>query len=353
MQVPPFNSYLGVEIERKEDGVGVVTLELAPHHLNRRGVAHGGVISSLLDSALGAAVISSIPEAWWCATTSLATQFLDGVGEGRLTATGRLLRRGGKVAFADGEVRDSRNRLIATATGTWHLWDHRPGHRRPLPGPFVRLAGGRRLAVGKILAVGRNYADHKAEMGTPAEAPPVVFFKPSSALLGDGGVLRPPAEAGALHHEVELVVVIGTAGRAIPRGRALDHVLGYAVGLDMTLRELQAQAKQRGEPWSLSKGFDGSAPVSRVVARDDVGDESGLEISLDVNGKRKQHGNTDQMLHSVADLIVQLSRWNTLERGDLIFTGTPAGVGPVVAGDRLEARLERVASLAITIESDA
>ena len=129
MQVPPFIEYLGIEVERPEQGTGVVTLDLAPHHLNRRGVAHGGVITAMLDSALGAAVISSIPEEWWCATTSLATQFVEGAGEGRLTARGTVTRRGAKVAFASGEVRDARGRLVATAQGTWHLWSHRPTRR--------------------------------------------------------------------------------------------------------------------------------------------------------------------------------------------------------------------------------
>jgi 2-keto-4-pentenoate hydratase/2-oxohepta-3-ene-1,7-dioic acid hydratase in catechol pathway len=176
-----------------------------------------------------------------------------------------------------------------------------------------------------------------------------VFFKPPSAIVHDGATVRLPAEGGTAHHEVELVVVIGRAGTAIPRERALDHVAGYAVGLDLTLRDLQSQAKQRGEPWSLSKGFDGAAPVSLVVPRERVGDGSGLEISLDINGERRQSGNTSQMLWPVDALIELVSRWITLERGDLLFTGTPAGVGPLRPGDRLVATIGRVASLHVDI----
>ena len=133
MQAPPFNTYLGIRVERKQAGTASASLDLAAQHLNRRGVAHGGVVSALLDSALGAAVISAMPQEWWCATTSLSCQFIEGAGTGCLTATGSVLRRGRKIAFAAGEVRDDRNRLIATAQGTWHLWPHRPGVREASP----------------------------------------------------------------------------------------------------------------------------------------------------------------------------------------------------------------------------
>jgi uncharacterized protein (TIGR00369 family) len=351
MQIPPFIKYLGIEVKRREEGTGVVTLDLAPHHLNRRGVAHGGVITAMLDSALGAAVISSIPQEWWCATTSLSTQFVEGAGGGRLTARGTVTRRGAKVAFASGEVRDARGRLMATAQGTWHLWSHRPSRReRVAPSATVVMRGtGEAIHVGKIVAVGRNYAKHVAEMGAPQDAPPVFFLKPPSALTGAGPLVL-PTTAGAVHHEVELVVVIGREGKSISAKDAPHHVLGYAVGLDLTLRDLQTAAKQAGEPWSLSKGFDGSAPLSPVAPREEVGDGSGLAITLDVNGERRQEGDTSQMLCGVAEVIEQASRWMTLERGDLLFTGTPAGVGPLVAGDRVTARIATVGELEIEIE---
>jgi uncharacterized protein (TIGR00369 family) len=352
MQVPPFNSYLGIEVRQGESGASVATLDLAPHHLNMRGVAHGGVVTALLDSALGAAVISSIPPEWWCATIALATQFIGGAGKGRLTATGRLLRRGHKVAFAAGEVRDAQDRLIATAHGSWHLWPHRPGRpEETAPRGSVIVRGtGEPIRVGKIVAVGRNYAEHVAEMGGKKGSPPVFFLKPPSALAGGGGSLAVPTSAGQVHHEVELVVVVDREGRAIEPARGLDHVFGYAVGLDLTLRDMQREAKKRGEPWALAKGFDGSAPVSLVAPRDDVGDPSGLAISLDVNGERRQNGNTSQMLNGVAELIAHVSRWMTLERGDLLFTGTPAGVGALLPGDKVEARIERVGRLELLIE---
>src|SRR5262245_51786180 len=147
--IPPFNTYVGVHVSRMEGGSAEATLELGPHHLNNRGVVHGGVLTALLDTVLGAAVISSIPKEWWCATTSLSTQFLEGVGEGKLLATGRVLRRGRHVAFADGEVHDLTGRLIATAQGSWHLWSFRPAGR-PSTEPYVELRGsGERVRVGK------------------------------------------------------------------------------------------------------------------------------------------------------------------------------------------------------------
>jgi 2-keto-4-pentenoate hydratase/2-oxohepta-3-ene-1,7-dioic acid hydratase in catechol pathway len=133
----------------------------------------------------------------------------------------------------------------------------------------------------------------------------------------------------------------------------MDHVLGYAVGLDLTLRDLQAEAKKTGAPWDVAKGFDGAAPVSNVVLRDAAGDAGALALTLDVNGTRRQEGSTSRMLHPVPALIALASRVITLERGDLLFTGTPSGVGPVVAGDRLEARLGDLVRLEVTIERES
>jgi len=349
MRIPPFNAYLGTDVVRREEGVVEVALELGPHHLNNRGVAHGGVVASLLDSALGAAVISAIPTEWWCATTSLTLQFLDGVGEGRLVAVGRVVRRGRSVAFATGQVHDARGRLIATASGSWHLWPHRPG--RPMTeerdARVVLRGTGERLRVGKILAVGRNYGEHVAEMGG-ADTTPVLFLKPPTAIVHDRATVVLPRDAGEVHHEVELVAVIGKPGRAIPTERALEHVLGYAVGIDLTLRDLQREAKRRGEPWDVAKGFDGSAPVSLVAPAAEVGDGSGLAIALRVNGQGRQSANTSEMLRPVPELVSIASRYITLETGDLLFTGTPAGVGPVGPGDTVEAEIERVGALRLT-----
>jgi 5-carboxymethyl-2-hydroxymuconate isomerase len=154
---------------------------------------------------------------------------------------------------------------------------------------------------------------------------------------------------GQVHHEVELVVVIGKTTRAIAAEAALDHVYGYAVGLDLTLRDLQSEAKKKGEPWDLSKGFDGAAPISHVVPKERVPDVSALELTLDVNGVRRQSGSTSQMLHGVPALIEYASRWITLTRGDLLFTGTPAGVGPLSSGNSVVATLSDLASVRVSI----
>jgi 2-keto-4-pentenoate hydratase/2-oxohepta-3-ene-1,7-dioic acid hydratase in catechol pathway len=169
----------------------------------------------------------------------------------------------------------------------------------------------------------------------------------------DGGVVTLPTGLGQVHHEVELVVVIGRSGRAIREDAALDHVLGYAVGIDLTLRDLQSEAKSKGEPWAVAKGFDGSAPVSMVVAKERAGDPASLLLTLDVNGERRQAGSTARMLHGVAGLVAYASRWITLDRGDLLFTGTPSGVGPVVTGDRVKASLADLASVSVTIAGGA
>jgi 2-keto-4-pentenoate hydratase/2-oxohepta-3-ene-1,7-dioic acid hydratase in catechol pathway len=179
-----------------------------------------------------------------------------------------------------------------------------------------------------------------------------MFLKPATAIVPHGGAVRIPSGLGAVHHEVELVVAIGKGGRAIPEEHALEHVLGYAVGLDMTLRDLQGKAKEKGEPWTIAKGFDTSAPVSEVVPQAELGDGSGLEIALDVNGVRRQGATTSAMLHGVPALIAHVSRQLTLARGDLIFTGTPSGVGPVVPGDVLEARIEKVGVLRVRVEAE-
>jgi len=353
MQLPPFNEYLGTKVEFRESGEARVVLDLAPHHLNMRGVAHGGVISALLDTALGGAVIAAIPKEWWCATIHLSINYLDGPRGGRLIGEGRVTRRGARVAFAAGEVRDESGRLLATAEGSWHLWTRKPGAGPEVRKPYVQVEGtGETVEVGKILAIGRNYADHVAEMNAPKAGPPVLFFKPATAVIHHGDASMLPAGAGEVHHEVELVAVIGKRGKRIREEDALDHVMGFAVGLDMTLRDIQARAKEKGTPWSLAKGFDSSAPISRVMPQSEVGDGSGLAIRLTINGEERQASNTDHMMRSVAELIAFASRTVTLERGDLLFTGTPAGVGPVHPGDSLTAEIDKIGSLTVAVKAE-
>jgi 2-keto-4-pentenoate hydratase/2-oxohepta-3-ene-1,7-dioic acid hydratase in catechol pathway len=197
------------------------------------------------------------------------------------------------------------------------------------------------VPVGKILCLGRNYVAHAREMGGTRPEEPVVFLKPSTALLPDGGtVVLPPGQTN-VHHEVEMVVAIAREGRNLPVDRALDHVLGYGVGIDVTLRDLQARARERGEPWSIAKGFDTSAPVSTFLPRAAVPDPADLKFTLSVNGSVRQSGSTAAMVFGVPAVLSFLSRWFTLERGDLVFTGTPEGVGPIANGDRLEVTLSR------------
>ncbi len=208
---------------------------------------------------------------------------------------------------------------------------------------------GERLPVGKILCLGRNYREHAREMKAEVPASPVVFLKPSTALLGNGGIVIIPSLSKQMHYEAEMVVAIGKDGKAIPRDRAMDHVEGYAVGLDMTLRDLQSAAKSNGLPWSISKGFDTSAPVSDIVPKDRVRDPHALQLTLHVNGSTRQQASTREMIFRIEEIIEFVSQIFTLERGDLIFTGTPQGVGDARSGDILTASLESVGSLTVTV----
>ncbi|HEX9657029.1 MAG TPA: fumarylacetoacetate hydrolase family protein [Bacteroidota bacterium] len=217
----------------------------------------------------------------------------------------------------------------------------------------VTLRSGNAVGVGKILCLGRNYAEHAREMDSELPEFPIVFLKPSTALLADGGGIKIPSFSSELHHEVELVVLIGKECRNIALKDAWDHIAGYAVGLDMTLRDVQTEAKKRGLPWSVAKGFDTSAPISTIVEKSAVPNPSELSLSLSVNGKIRQNSNTNKMIFSIDHVVSYLSSIFTLEQGDLIFTGTPEGVGAVVPGDILEAKLESVGTLRVHVEHAA
>lgn len=204
------------------------------------------------------------------------------------------------------------------------------------------------IAVGKIICIGRNYAEHAKEMKSDIPQAPVLFLKPPTALLPDGGTIIIPSVSNDVHHEVEMTVLIGKGGNNIPRRAALEHVAGYGVGLDMTLRDVQNEAKKKGLPWTLAKGFDTSAPVSRFVAASKVRNPQALEVELNVNGILRQRSKTDQLIFSVEHLIAYISQFITLERGDIIFTGTPEGVAQVKSGDQLEAALRDGAGQTLT-----
>ena len=205
--------------------------------------------------------------------------------------------------------------------------------------------------VRRVYGVGRNYADHAREMGALAQAegrePPFFFMKPGDAVVGGEGELAvayPPLTKN-LHHEVELVVALGAGGAAVAVDRAKDLIFGYTVGLDLTRRDIQAKAKEKGHPWDMGKGFDQSAVAGVIRPVAQVGHPAGGRIWLTVNGQTRQDGDLAAMSWKVADIIANLSTLVRLEAGDLIYTGTPAGVGPLLPGDVLEAGVEGVGTL--------
>ena len=203
--------------------------------------------------------------------------------------------------------------------------------------------------VGRIYCVGRNYAEHAREMGhDPDREPPFFFMKPADAVVQNGATLPYPQMTKDLHHEIEMVVAIGKGGADIPEGKVLDHVFGYGVGLDMTRRDLQGEAKKMGRPWEMGKAFDNSAPCTVLKPVAMVGHPAKGAIWLKVNGETKQKGDLAEMIWNVPEMIAYLSRLITLRPGDLIYSGTPAGVGPVKRGDRLEGHVEGVGDLKIT-----
>jgi fumarylpyruvate hydrolase len=208
-----------------------------------------------------------------------------------------------------------------------------------------------RFPVNRIFCVGRNYAEHAREMGhDPEKSPPFFFMKPATSLVTDGAGMQYPALTADLHHEVELVVALSQGGENIPAETALDLVYGYAVGIDMTRRDLQAEAKKLGRPWETAKAFDQSAPCSPIVPANDIGHPAGGSIELRVNGEPRQAGDLREMIWNVPETIAYLSKLFTLLPGDLIFTGTPAGVGAVKRGDTLHASIESVGELSVSIE---
>ena len=219
------------------------------------------------------------------------------------------------------------------------------------PVPTLAVAGSdARFPVHRIYCVGRNYAEHAREMGhDPTREPPFFFLKPADAILADGADFPYPPQTKDLHHEMELVVAIGKGGANIPEAKALEHVFGYAAGLDMTRRDLQAESKKLGRPWDTGKGFDHSAPCSAVVPAAKIGHPARGAIWLKVNGETRQKGDLAQLIWSIPETIAILSTLFELAPGDLIYSGTPAGVGPVKKGDVLEGEVEGVAKIRFKI----
>ena len=214
--------------------------------------------------------------------------------------------------------------------------------------PSLPIHGdGARFPVHRIYCIGRNYADHAKDMGaqTVSRANPVFFMKPADAIVAGGGEVPYPSVTHELHHEVEMVVALGRGGCDIDAARAIGCVFGYGVGLDLTRRDLQAAMKARGLPWDVAKAFDASAPVSALRPASGCGHPAHARLSLAVNGAVRQDTDIADMIFAVPEIITELSKLFELQAGDLIFTGTPAGVGPLRRGDALLASLQGIATL--------
>ncbi|MDD9891581.1 MAG: fumarylacetoacetate hydrolase family protein [Gammaproteobacteria bacterium] len=206
------------------------------------------------------------------------------------------------------------------------------------------------FAVNRIYCVGQNYSDHVKEMGgDPKKNPPVFFSKPANAIVVDNVPVKYATATTNLHYEVELVVALGSGGTNIEASEALQCVYGYAVGIDFTRRDLQAEAKESGRPWDTAKGFDQSAPVSAISPFENEKHHGDGRITLSLNGEIKQDSTLNQMIWSVAEIIAELSRFYELKAGDLIFTGTPAGVSSVSSGDRIKAAITGVGEIEFDI----
>jgi len=206
------------------------------------------------------------------------------------------------------------------------------------------------LKIGKLVCLARTYKKHAQEMNSDVTKEPILFLKPTSSVIFNGQSIIIPKMSNCLHHEVELGVVIGKSGKNISKNNALDFVFGYLLALDITARDIQKEAKKKGLPWTIAKGFDTFAPISEVVLKKDVPNPQNLDISLRLNGKIKQNSNTNNMIFSIEEIIEYISKIMTLETGDLIMTGTPEGVAEIVSGDILEAKLGELCSLIVDVK---
>lgn len=208
----------------------------------------------------------------------------------------------------------------------------------------------RKIRINKVFCLGSNYSKHIDEMESKKPSEPVVFMKPATAVIKDGDDIVIPSFSRNPQHEVELVVVIGKKGKNIPVKRAYDHVLGYAVGMDITLRDIQQKAKEQGRPWTVAKGFDTSAPVSVVIKKENIENPHDLTLNLFVNDELRQSGNTKDMIFRIDEVISYISNIFTIERGDLIFTGTPEGVGRIKNGDIIKAEIFDLVSVGCRVK---
>ena len=220
----------------------------------------------------------------------------------------------------------------------------------PPPQAALAIAGSTELfPVRRIWCVGRNYLEHIKEMGQDEKEPPFFFAKPADAVVPDGGTVPYPPLTKDMHHEVELVVALKSGGRNIPEDKALDCVWGYAVGIDLTRRDMQIASRDIKRPWEIGKAFDASAPCGPLTPVSRIGHPKKGKIALKCNGKVRQDGDLNQMIWDVPGIISKLSEMVALEAGDIIMTGTPSGVAATVAGDKLECEVEGVGKLSVTI----
>ena len=206
----------------------------------------------------------------------------------------------------------------------------------------ISFSDGSVKTPGKIICVGRNYAKHIEEMQSERTSDPVLFLKPNSALHPISEPLPLMRDVGAVHHEIELAVCVAKTATNINEAEAMDYVAGYGLALDLTLRDMQSKAKQGGLPWAVAKGFDHACPVSPFVPAAQIADPHNLSLRLKRNGEEKQNGTTAHMLFRIPALLAYASRFFTLEEGDLLLTGTPAGVGPLLPGDTIEAHIDGI-----------
>jgi acylpyruvate hydrolase len=208
-------------------------------------------------------------------------------------------------------------------------------------------ATGQEFPIGKIVCLARNYAEHARELGNETPVAPVLFMKPATSVIGDGDTVHIPAYSQECHYEVELALLIGTTARNVSEEEAMEYLAGYGVAIDMTLRDVQNGLKAKGLPWEIAKGFDTSCPLSDFVPAASIADPHNLNLKLSVNGEKRQDGCSSDMINRIPRIIAHISSIFTLEPGDVILTGTPAGVGQVVAGDIMDAEIEGVAQLKI------
>lgn len=210
-------------------------------------------------------------------------------------------------------------------------------------------ATNQQFTIGKIVCLARNYAEHAQELGNETPSAPVLFIKPASSVIGDGDTVQIPAYSRECHYEVELAVLIGRQAKNVATDKALECIAGYGVGIDMTLRDVQNQLKAKGLPWEIAKGFDTACPLSDFVPVGQVTDPHALNLMLAVNGEIRQNGTSSDMINRIPQIIAHISAIFTLEPGDVILTGTPAGVGQVRAGDVMTAEIVTVGRLTVPV----